>query len=170
MKQYIIFDLTEGLVNITEDQLLEIGGSSGGSVYANTISDRRIYYTDSNVFTIPETGTKLLYFNLNGGSQLNSWTQVGNVVTYTGDHVLVAGDYFQYAGNKSIEFLDDLGFNAETVLNLPQFENEIEAVSLPNFTPYRTSTGEIRFKLPTLEPTGLWNFTAIWDFNKIWNI
>lgn len=60
-------------------------------------------------------------------------------------------------------------FNANTIESLPIFESEIEAVLLPNFTPYRTSTGEVRFKLPTSTDPLLWSDLAIWNDTLTWN-
>lgn len=38
---------------------------------------------------------------------------------------------------------------AECVQSLPTFNNDFEAAVLPDYTPYKTSTGELRYKLPS---------------------
>lgn len=58
---------------------------------------------------------------------------------------------------------------ASCVEQLPTFDNEELASSLANFTPYKTSTGELRYKLPTVvPPSENWVDTSTWIDTNNW--
>lgn len=58
--------------------------------------------------------------------------------------------------------------SAICVQYMSTYENETQAALLSDYTLYKTSTGEIRYKLPTSEPSLLWLDTNIWDDSEIW--
>jgi hypothetical protein len=51
---------------------------------------------------------------------------------------------------------------------MPTYENEIEAVFLLDYTPYKTSTGELRYKLPTVQPSLIWLDIYTWNDINNW--
>lgn len=105
--RYIIADLPEGLVNITEANLLKFEGS-GGIEPSVIFPDTKVFYTGSKSFTIEE-GVKVLTFKKNGSTISIDWTQLGNVITYNGLEDLNTEDYFIYNGIKAVSIVEVSG-------------------------------------------------------------
>lgn len=138
-------------------------GESTGTPY-----DVRFDYVDSSTFIVPEN-LKITGVEKNDFTTLN-YNKVGTNLLISeplevGDWVNVHGLVVE--GNVSNNNNEGC-ITAECVQNMPTFDNDNEAVSLPSYTPYKTSTGQLRYKLPTTDPTGFWNDEEIWVDTETW--
>lgn len=57
---------------------------------------------------------------------------------------------------------------AACVQSMEVFENDFEASALPDYTPYRTSTGELRYKLPFGSRPLYWIDTNLSIDSEMW--
>ena len=133
--------------------------------------DTKFDYVDSNNFTIPQNVQAISVRKNGAPTEVNvtDWSQLGNVITYNG--VLEIGDYLIIGGVYVVPGSGGSGggcITAECVESLPTFDNDLDAVSLPNYTPYKTSTGEIRYRLPSGVIESYWIDSEDWEDSEDW--
>lgn len=153
---YIEKDLSDNPIQLWQFNGVEWVKANGNYLTSSAYPDTKYNYTSSNNFTLPEN-VQAISVRKNGAPtevNITDWSQLGNVITYNG--VLEIGDYLIIGGVYVVAGSGGSSggcITAECVESLPIFDNDLNASSLPNYTPYKTSTGEIRYKLPGTIPT-----------------
>lgn len=66
-------------------------------------------------------------------------------------------------------YLNFGALNPVAIQALPIYDTPLEANVLPDYTPYRTSSGQLRYKTPTGTSPLLWDDSSIWNDLEIWN-
>lgn len=187
LSEITIYDDTAGSVaeNYTTDialyarlvelryNLLDLDGLAPSPNITNiTESPLDLPFEGSNSFTLPENYFLVSVFVNIALNKKVRYTRNATSITIldtleVGDIVNIRG--FVASGNFSPIVPSGGCITAECVESLPTFDNDLEAVSLPNYTPYKTNTGEIRYKLPgTMPPSSEWIDEEEWIDESEW--
>ena len=147
--------------------------NSSSGLYTNLTDGQELDlpYAGSNTFTLPDNYLITdVYTNIALNKKATYIRSALNQITIL--DTLEAGDVINVRGlvatGSFAPMISGGCLTAECVQAMPVFNSDIEAISLPNYTPYKTNTGEIRYKLPSGEPILMWIDSETWNDELTW--